>query len=128
MNRQATTVDDYLAAAPDEVRPMLEEMRRLIREADPEAREVISYRIPLYKHDGDLVAFAAARNHVGLYIITDDLMEAHKDELKPYGRAKNTVRFPIGKPLPAALITTLVKERVTENEAIAAARAAGRKR
>jgi uncharacterized protein YdhG (YjbR/CyaY superfamily) len=120
MNSRATTVDDYLAAAPDETRPMLEELRRLIREAAPEAREVISYRIPLYKHEGDLVAFAAARNHVGLYIITDALMEAHREELRPYGRSKNTVRFPLREPLPAALITTLVRERVAENEAKAA--------
>ena len=112
----AKTVDEYMAALPDDVRATLEKIRKAIKAAAPKANEVISYQMPMYKHHGMLIGFAAFKNHCSIFPGTGAI-ERHKDELKGYGTSKGTIRFPIGKPLPAALVKKLVKERVAENEA-----------
>jgi uncharacterized protein YdhG (YjbR/CyaY superfamily) len=109
------TVDEYLAALPEEARATLEKIRKAIKAAAPKATEVISYQMPMYKHHGMLIGFAAFKNHCSIFPGTGAI-ERHKDELKSYGTSKGTIRFPIGKPLPAALVKKLVKERVAENE------------
>jgi uncharacterized protein YdhG (YjbR/CyaY superfamily) len=108
-------VDAYIEAAPEPVRPMLRELRRLIKAAAPDADEKISYGMPFYEHRGRLVYFAAYENHIGLYPV-GRAKDLYGNELKRYLSGKASVRFPIGEPLPAALITKLVKTRVEENE------------
>lgn len=110
------TVDDYLAALPEDARATLEKIRKTIKAVAPKATEVISYQMPMYKQHGMLVGFAAFKDHCSLFPGVAPIV-AHKDELKAYKTSKGTIRFPIGKPLPAALVKKLVKTRITENEA-----------
>jgi uncharacterized protein YdhG (YjbR/CyaY superfamily) len=109
------TVDDYLAALPEEARATLEKLRKVIKAAAPKATEGISYQMPMYKQHGMLVGFAAFKNHCSFFPGAKALAD-HKDELKAYGTSKGTIRFPIGKPLSATLVKKLVKERIAENE------------
>ena len=112
----AKDVDAYIAAAPEPARGMLKKMRQIVKAAAPKAVETISYQIPLYKHHGHLVAYAAFKNHVGFYVMSKRLMAAFKDEFAPYKKAIATVQFPIGEPIPAALVKKVVKARIEENE------------
>ena len=112
----ATDVDDYLARVPPDARATLEKLRKTIKAAAPKAVEVISYQIPMFKYHGMLAGFAAFKNHCSLFV-GSAVMEAHKDELKRYDTSKGTIRFPVGKPLPAALVKKLVKARIEQNEA-----------
>lgn len=114
--RVPTTVDEYLAALPEEARATLEKIRKTIKAAAPRATEVISYEMPMYKQHGMLVGFAAFKNHCSLFP-GSTVMEKYKDELKAYGTSKGTIRFPSDKPLPVALVKKLVKAKIAENEA-----------
>src|SRR6266850_7831365 len=114
-NVPAQTVDDYLAALPEEARATLEKLRKTIKAAAPKASEVISYQIPMYKQHGMLVGFAAFKDHCSFFPGANPIA-THKDELKAYKTSKGTIRFPIGKPLPAALVKKLVRTRIAENE------------
>ena len=111
----AQTVDDYLAALPDDARATLQKLRKVIKAAAPKATEVISYQMPMYKHHGMLVGFAAFKDHCSFFPGANPIA-THKDELKAYETSKGTIRFPIGKPLPAALVKKLVRTRIAENE------------
>ena len=113
----AGTVDEYLARVPDEMRPALEALRKTIRAAAPGATEVISYQVPTFKLNGSLVSFGAAKSHCAFYVMSPAVMEAHKDDLKGYDTSKGTVRFTPDRPLPAALVTKLVKARIAEKSA-----------
>jgi len=108
-------VDDYIARAPKEAQAVLKELRAAIREVAPTAMERISYGMPYYDYKGRLAYFRLARAHIGLYI-PPPVIEEHKDELAGYVTAKATVRFPLGKELPIALIKKLVKARMRKNE------------
>ncbi len=110
------TVDDYLRLVPAGARAALERLRKVIRAAAPSATEVISYRIPAYKHLGLLVGFAASANHCTFHVMSTSVMRAHAAELKGYPVGKGSIRFPADRPLPAALVTKLVKARIAENE------------
>ena len=112
----ATTVDDYLASLPQDVRVALDKLRKTIRAAAPEATELISYQIPLYKHHGHLVAFSASPDFCTFTVMSPALLRKHADDLKDYKLGKASVRFATNKPLPAALVRKLVKARVAENE------------
>jgi len=114
---RAETVDGYLAAVPEDARVALAKLRMTIKAAAPKATEVISYQIPTFKHQGMLVAFAAFEGHCGFYIMSPNVLRAHAAELKDYELNKASIRFPANKPLPAALVTKLVKACVAENEA-----------
>jgi uncharacterized protein YdhG (YjbR/CyaY superfamily) len=111
----ARTVDEYLAGVPKEARATLGKLRRTIKAAAPMASEVISYQMPMYKHHGMVIGFAAFKNHCSIFP-GSAVMDAHKEELKRYETSKGTIRFPAGKPLPAALVKKLVKARIKENE------------
>ncbi|MDQ5845783.1 MAG: DUF1801 domain-containing protein [Acidobacteriota bacterium] len=121
MKKSATekTVDDYLAGLPEDSRATLEKLRKTIKAAAPKATEGIAWQMPMYKQNGMLVGFAAFKNHCSFFPGTKAIA-AHKAELKNYGTSKGTIRFPIGKPLPATLVKKLVKERIAENEKRAA--------
>ena len=110
-------VDDYLAKVPEGERAALEELRKTIKAAAPNAEEIISYQIPTFTLNGPLVAFSAATNHCSLHLMSPALMDRIKDDLKPYDTTKATIRFPPSQPLPAALVKELVLARIAENEA-----------
>ncbi len=110
-------VDGYLAALPKETRAALEKLRKIIKSVVPDATEVISYQIPVIKYKGrPVVGFGAAKNHCSFYMMSSGVAEAHRDDLKSYDTSVGTVRFPAGKPLPAALVKKLVQARIAENE------------
>jgi uncharacterized protein YdhG (YjbR/CyaY superfamily) len=115
-NALAETVDDYLAAVPEDARAALAKLRKTIKAAAPKATEVISYQIPAYKHQGLLVGFAASKGLCTFHIMSTDVTRAHAAELKDYKLGKASIRFAANKPLPAALVTKLVKARIAENE------------
>ena len=115
--KPAKNVDEYLAAAPEEVRPVLEKLRRTIRAAAPKAEEVISYQIPMFKYHGPLVFFAAFRNHCSFYVVSKPIMEVFTSELKPWDTSGTTIHFSAKNPLPASLVKKIVKARIEENEA-----------
>ena len=112
----ARDVDEYLAGVPKEARATLEKLRKTIKAVAPMASEVISYQMPMYKHHGMVVGFAAFKDHCSIFP-GSAVMDAYKKELKHYDTSKGTIRFPANKPLPAALVKKLVKARIAENEA-----------
>jgi uncharacterized protein YdhG (YjbR/CyaY superfamily) len=108
------TIDQYIEGSPEAVRPILQKMRKAIREAAPEATEAISYRMPTFRlNGGNLVHFAAHTNHIGFYP-TPSGVEAFKEELSPYEWAKGSVQFPLNKPIPFDLVKRIVVFRVQE--------------
>jgi uncharacterized protein YdhG (YjbR/CyaY superfamily) len=114
---QFKTVDEYIAKFPKDVRDVLEELRRVIREAAPEAEEAMSYGMPAFKlHGKSLVYFAAWKSHVGFYPGGPSAIEAFKKELSPFKQSKGTVQFPLDKPIPFDLVRKIVEFRVKENE------------
>jgi uncharacterized protein YdhG (YjbR/CyaY superfamily) len=111
----ATTIDEYIAAAPPKARPLLKKLRATIRKAAPRAEEKISYRMPTFYYLGNLVHFAAYERHIGFYPTPSAIVE-FKTELKKYNTSKGAIQFPIDEPLPLALVSRIVKFRVRENE------------
>ena len=112
--KPAASVDEYIAAFPKEVQQLLSQMRKTIKTAAPKAEELISYGMPVYKHNGVLVYFGGYKNHIGFYA-TPTGHEAFKKELSKYITGKGSVQFPLDKPLPLGLITRIVKFRVKGN-------------
>jgi uncharacterized protein YdhG (YjbR/CyaY superfamily) len=110
------SVDAYIAAAPKEVRGRLKELRGVIRKTAPAAQERISYGMPYYAYNGRLAYFRAWKAHIGLYIPTPVIKE-HESDLEGYEANNATVRFPLDKKLPVALIRKLVMARMKKNEA-----------
>lgn len=102
---------------------MLQELRDAIHDAAPAAEEAIAYQMPTFKLHGNLVHFAAFRNHIGLYPAGAELAPLAK-QLEPYRAGKGTLQFPLDKPLPLALVKRIVRLRVKENTAGAAAKGA----
>lgn len=125
----ATDVDSYLADVPEAARAALEKVRKAVRDTAPDADELLSYQMPAFKYQGKPLAyFAAFTNHCSFFPASGAVIDAHKDELKPYSMSKGTIRFPASKPLPATLVRKLVKARIAEINAQAAARASARRR
>jgi len=108
------SIDEYIATFPEEIQKILEELRATIKAAAPDAEEKISYQMPTFALKGNLVHFAAFKNHIGLYP-TPSGTQAFKRELSIYQGAKGSIKFPIEKPLPLELIRKIVKFRVAEN-------------
>jgi uncharacterized protein YdhG (YjbR/CyaY superfamily) len=109
------TIDEYIAMFPKNVQKILENLSQVIRETAPEAEETIDYGIPTFKLNGNLVHFAAFKNHIGFYP-TPSGIEAFKEELSSYKQSKGTVQFPLNKPIPFDLVKKIVAFRVKENE------------
>ena len=120
----AETVDEYLAGLPEDRRAAMEGLRRTIRDAAPEATEVISYKMPAFKSHGGqfLVSYDAFKRHYSLFPASDAVIRGLGDELTPYLAGKGTIRFAADTPLPLDLITRIVRIRVEENAAAAADR------
>lgn len=113
-NTKAENIDEYIAGFPKDVQKRLEEMRATIRKSAPGAEEAISYAIPTFKLNGNLVHFAAFKNHIGFYPAPRGI-EAFKKELSAYEGGKGTVQFPLDHPLPLTLISKIVKFNVKKN-------------
>lgn len=116
VNGAPKNVEEYLAGVPEPARSAFNKLRAAVQSAVPaEATEIISYRIPAFKHKRILVWFAAFSNHCSLFP-TAAVIEAFKNDLKGFSTSKGTIHFPTDKPLPTALIKKLVKARVAQNE------------
>lgn len=110
-----STVDEYIAEFPAGMRDILERVRHTIREAAPGAKEKISYGMPCFWLNGNLVYFAAMKNHIGFYP-TSSGVEAFADKLSAYKTTKGAIQFPLKDPIPYALIAEITRYRVKENE------------
>ena len=108
------TIAEYIAGFPSDVRERLVKIRMTIRKAAPEAEETINYQIPTFTLKGNLVHFAAFKNHIGFYP-TSTGIKRFKNELSDYEGAKGSVKFPYDKPVPFDVISKIVKFRVKEN-------------
>lgn len=113
-NNPPRNIDQYIASHPEDVQEILQKIRLTIRDAAPEAQEAISYQMPTFKLNGNLVHFAAYKNHIGFYP-TPAGIEHFKDEISAYKWAKGSVQFPLDQPIPYDLISRIVAFRVREN-------------
>jgi uncharacterized protein YdhG (YjbR/CyaY superfamily) len=116
-----TTIDEYIAGFPPDVQVILQKIRATIRKAAPQAEETIKYQMPTFTLHGNLVHFAAFKNHIGFYPVPTGI-EAFKRELSVYKGGKGSIQFPLDKSIPYGLISKIVKFRVKENLAKAEAR------
>ena len=108
---KANNIDEYISSFPNEVQAILQQFRKVIKEASPEAEEGIGYGIPAYKLNGfPLVYFAAYKNHIGFYATPTGHSE-FAEELLKYKQGKGSVQFPIDQPMPFELISKIVKFR-----------------
>lgn len=108
------SIDEYILQFSPEVQEILKTLRKVIKESAPDSEEKISYQMPTFVLHGNMVHFAAYKNHIGFYP-TPSGIDAFKNELSKYKGAKGSVQFPIEKPLPYELISDIVKFRVAEN-------------
>jgi len=120
------TIDAYIAGFPYDIQAILQNIRRTIREVAPDAQEGIKYQMPTFILHGNLVHFAAFKQHIGLYPTPSGITQ-FKEELAPYAGAKGSVRFPLDRPIPFDLIRKIVQFRVQENMERAAAKRKQRK-
>lgn len=108
-------MDEYIAGFPPEIQKILESIRLTVREVAPEAGETIKYGIPTFTLNGNLVHFAAFKEHIGFYPAPTGLA-AFQKELAPYKSGKGSVRFPLDQSIPYELIRKIVRFRVEENQ------------
>lgn len=107
------SIDQYISEAPTEVQVILQQIRLTIQKNAPEAVEAISYQMPTFKLDGNLIHFAAFKNHIGLYP-TPSGTSHFKKELSAFESGKGSVRLPLDRPIPYELIGEIVRFRVAE--------------
>ncbi|MEX2054576.1 MAG: DUF1801 domain-containing protein [Candidatus Andersenbacteria bacterium] len=112
--KKVTTIDTYIKSFPKETQRVLQQLRRIIKVAAPEAEEEMSYGIPTFALRGNLVHFAAFKQHIGFYP-TPSAITAFAKELRPYKQAKGSVQFPLDKAIPYSLVKKMVQFRVKEN-------------
>lgn len=117
--KKITSVDEYIARAPQELQERLQILRKVIKEVAPEAEEKLSYGIPYYGYKGRLAYFAYAKKHIGLYI-PPPIIKIYADDLKEYVTSVSTIQFPLDQDLPTSLIKKLVRARIVHNEEQAA--------
>jgi uncharacterized protein YdhG (YjbR/CyaY superfamily) len=108
------SIEEYIKTFPAEIQKILQQVRETIKKAAPEAEETINYQIPTFKLNGNLVHFAAFKNHIGFYPAPSG-QKAFEKELSVYKSGKGSVQFPLDKPIPLALIKRIVQYRVKEN-------------
>ena len=115
-NQKSATkeIDTYIASFPEDVRAVLEKIRKTIRKAAPNAEEIMNYGIPTFTLEGNLVHFAGFKNHIGFYPAPSGI-EKFKKELSKYDGAKGSVQFPLDKPIPYDLISKITTFRIKEN-------------
>ena len=108
------SIDEYIATFPEAIQKILQEIRATVQAAAPDAKEKISYQMPTFDLKGNLVHFAAFKNHIGFYP-TPSGTEAFREEIARYQGAKGSIRFPLDEPMPLDLIRRIVEFRVAEN-------------
>jgi uncharacterized protein YdhG (YjbR/CyaY superfamily) len=121
-----TSIDEYIATFPPEIQTILQTVRAAIRGVVPDAEEKISYQMPTFYLHGNLVHFAAFKNHIGFYP-TPTGVEAFQERLSHFKGAKGSVQFPLDQPMPLDLIRDIVRYRVEESMAKAAAKSKKKK-
>lgn len=114
MRSQFTSIDEYIQQQDEHVQGILQDVRQTIRAAAPDALEAISYQIPTFKYFGNLVHFAAFKQHIGFYPGAAGI-EQFKDKLSAYKTSKGAVQFPLNAPVPHNLITEIVLYRLQQN-------------
>jgi uncharacterized protein YdhG (YjbR/CyaY superfamily) len=114
-----TTVDEYLATLSEDRRGGIEDLRRTIAAAAPEATETIAYQMPAFRSHGGqfLVSYAAYKRHFSLFPASEAVVAALGDELTPYLAGKGTIQFPADRPIPVDTVTKIITVRVAENAA-----------
>jgi len=120
-NKFPKDIDEYIADFPEDVQAILKKLRSTIRAAAPQAEETISYQMPTFTLEGNLVHFAAYKKHIGFYPAPSGI-EKFRNELSAYKGAKGSVQFPLDQPIPYELVSEIVKYRVKENLEKAAAK------
>jgi uncharacterized protein YdhG (YjbR/CyaY superfamily) len=121
-------VEQYLSRVPEPARSTLESVRAAIRSAVPkDATEVISYGMPAFSYEGVLVSYAAFKDHCSFFPMSAVLLDEFAEDVKSYRTSKGTLQFPLDKPLPAALVRNIVRERVMQNKGKALKRKASKK-
>lgn len=123
-NKTPSDIDEYISGFPEDVQLILEKIRATIQQAAPGAEEIISYQMPAFRLEGNLVYFAAHKKHIGFYP-TPSGIEKFKEEISAYIWAKGSVQFPLDQPMPYDLISRIVTFRVQEN--LARVQAKGKK-
>jgi uncharacterized protein YdhG (YjbR/CyaY superfamily) len=113
-SRAPSDIDEYIDAFPENVQKILHKVRKTIQKAAPDAVEAISYAIPTFRLNGNLVHFAAFQNHIGLYPAPRGVAE-FKNDMARYEGGKGTARFPLNEPIPYELIARIVTFRVGKN-------------
>jgi len=113
----AKDVDAYLAALSPDARAALTKLRKQIRAAAYNATEGISWGMPSFRLEGQLVGFAAFKDHCSFFPMSVEVMDALGKEIEPYRTSKGTLQFTTDRPLPAALVRKIVKARIAENKA-----------
>ena len=111
----AVTVDEYIARLPEDRREAMSLLRRTIRAAAPDATEVITYKMPGFKAHGTfLVSYDAFKRHYSLFPASQVVVDEVGDAIQPYLAGRGTIRFPASRPIPADLVTRIVKARLAE--------------
>ena len=113
--REYKTIDEYIITFPKNIQIILEKLRQAIRDSAPNAEEAIRYQMPTFRLNGNLVHFAAFKNHIGFYP-TPSAIEAFKERLSSYKTSKGAIQFPLNEPIPTDLVAEIVKYRVKENK------------
>lgn len=114
MESKPETIDAFIASYPSQIQDILQEVRKTIQLAAPNAVECINYGIPTFKLNGNLVHFSGFKNHIGFYPGASGITH-FADQLSDYKSAKGSVQFPLNQPIPYDLIKTIVQFRVKEN-------------
>ncbi len=109
-----TTIDEYIAQFPPEVEEVMQTLRKAIKETVPEAQEKISWQMPTFYLHGNLVHFAAHKNHIGFYPGAEGI-SAFQEDIAGYKSSKGAVQFPLKEPLPLDLIRRIVQYRAAQN-------------
>jgi uncharacterized protein YdhG (YjbR/CyaY superfamily) len=118
MDKNIRTINTYLKGVSREEGIYLEKLRGIIKEAAPESTETISYGMPTFDYHGHLIAFAAFKDHYSLFPMNGSYIEEHTEELREYDSTKGSLHLSKDKPLPAALVRKIVKDRMKENETL----------
>jgi len=107
------TVEEYFSTLSPDVRDILEDLRKTIKQAAPKAEEVISYNMPAIKQGKVIVYYAAHKEHIGFYPTSSPMM-VFKDQLAAFKTSKGAIQFPIDKPIPKKLVKDIVRYRLTQ--------------
>jgi uncharacterized protein YdhG (YjbR/CyaY superfamily) len=113
-SKKSVGIDEYIGNHPPNVQKILQELRGIVHEMAPEAQEAISYSMPTFKLNGNLVHFAAYEKHIGFYP-TPSGITAFRERLSPYRTSKGAVQFPINEQIPYDLVRDIVRFRLKEN-------------